>query len=188
MNNLGTRISIIGSNSSVGKSTLADKLGNKLNLPVVHLDQLYHYPKGNWIARPKEEYLELHEAAVSNNEWIVEGNYTQSMDRRFERSTAIINIEMNRFGCMWRYVARHFADAKNPGYQIGRIDDSGKKFNWMMINWILWPKNLNKARRKKIRQKKALLEKHKDKLITLRSFKEIEKFVTNYPAAKNLSA
>jgi len=177
MSTLGNRISIIGSNSCVGKSTLADKLGKKLGIPVVHLDQLYHYPKGNWVARPLEEYLELHEKAIAEDSWIVEGNYTRSMDKRFERSDTIINIEMNRFGCMWRYIKRHFADARNPGHQIGRIESAAEKFNWSMINWILGPKTLDKDRRKKIKVRNELWKTNKSKMITLRSFKAINDFV-----------
>lgn len=174
---LEKRISIIGSNSCVGKSTLADKLGRKLGIPVIHLDQIHHYPTGNWIARPKQEYLDLHAKAISGENWIIEGNYTRSMEERFERSGMIINIEMNRFGCMWRYIKRHIAAAKNPESQIGRIESPAQKFNWGMVNWILGPKTLSKDRRKKIKIRNALWKKHEAKMITLRSFKAIDKFV-----------
>lgn len=50
---LGNRICIIG-RSSCGKSTLADALGRKYHLPIVHLDKLYHLPHGAFISRPKE--------------------------------------------------------------------------------------------------------------------------------------
>ena len=48
---LGRRIAIIGW-SSTGKSTLAHRLGLKLDLPVTHLDTIFNQPNTNWQARP----------------------------------------------------------------------------------------------------------------------------------------
>ena len=47
------RIMIIGCGGS-GKSTLARQLGQKLNMPVVHLDQLWWLP--GWVERDRESF------------------------------------------------------------------------------------------------------------------------------------
>ena len=46
------KISIIGG-SGTGKTTLAENLGKKLNLPVCHIDGIHHLP--NWQIRDKDE-------------------------------------------------------------------------------------------------------------------------------------
>jgi adenylate kinase family enzyme len=46
------RILIIGCGGA-GKSTLARQLGDKLGLPVVHLDKLFWHP--GWVESSKEE-------------------------------------------------------------------------------------------------------------------------------------
>jgi adenylate kinase family enzyme len=121
---LGSRICIIGG-SSTGKSTLARKLGDKYGFPVHHLDQYHHEPHGNWIARPAEEYLKLHNTAIASEHWIIEGNYTRSMPQRFERADTIIQLSMNRFGSLWRAIQRHFSK-----HRIGQPVGIKDKFNW----------------------------------------------------------
>lgn len=170
MPQFGKRICVIGNTSSVGKSTLAFKLGQKLNLPVIHLDQLYHYPTGNWVPRPKEEFQALHNEAVAKQEWIIDGKYSDLIAPRFERADIIINIQMNRIGALYRFVRRHYS--KNAS-QIGRIEAPWGKFNWNMVWWILDVHRLRKDVRAKRKQQKELLAMHQHKLIALRSFKEM---------------
>ena len=50
------KILVIGSGGS-GKSTFSRRLGEKLGLPVVHLDQLYWRP--GWVETPKVEWVEI---------------------------------------------------------------------------------------------------------------------------------
>lgn len=69
---LGPRICIMGPSNS-GKSTLAEAISRKTNLPVVHLDQLYHLPNSQWIPRAPEAFRHLHADAVSQKNWVMEG-------------------------------------------------------------------------------------------------------------------
>ena len=46
------RISVIGG-SGTGKTTLTSNLGNKLNLPIYHIDGIHHLK--NWEIRDKSE-------------------------------------------------------------------------------------------------------------------------------------
>ncbi len=106
MKQLGQRICIIGP-SSTGKSTLAVRLGKKYGFPVFHLDKFHHEPNGNWVKRPPEEYLKLHNEAIAGDKWVIEGNYTKSMPQRFERADTVIITHMNRFTCLYRYTKRY---------------------------------------------------------------------------------
>lgn len=166
----GSRICIIGG-SATGKSTLAKRLGDKYGFPVHHLDQYHHEPNGNWIKRPAEEYLRLHDAAIEGESWIIEGNYTMSMPQRFERADTIIQLNMNRFGSLWRAWRRHMDTDK----RVGSISNEKVKLKWSFIWWIIEPKYLNSDRRRKEKIQKELLKKHAHKLIKVRSFGEINK-------------
>ncbi len=189
MSKLGNRISIYGSGSSVGKSTLAVILGAKYDLPVVHLDQIYHLPT-QWIWRPKEEYTALHDAEIQKERWILEGNYSDTVTQRFERSDTIIYIDMNRFGSAYRFIKRHYADVNNQKKQLGRIEPKDTKLSWSSLWYLLQPKIFYKRRRMAMKRISSLLKTHKFKVIRLNSFKQINEFIKqlDQPAAKNLSA
>lgn len=64
------RILIVGCGGA-GKSTLARQLGQKLNLPVVHLDKIWWLP--NWQNRSKEEFDILLDNELSESHWIIDG-------------------------------------------------------------------------------------------------------------------
>ena len=91
---LGNKICIIGCSSS-GKSTLADKLANKLSIPVTHLDFLAHYPNTNWQRRPDSELIAEHNKILQTEQWIIEGNYSVCMKERFSNASSIIWIDAN---------------------------------------------------------------------------------------------
>ena len=66
LSDLGDRICILGPSNS-GKSTLADAIGRKRDLEVIHLDQLFHLPNTDWEARPKGEFIALHTRLACRN-------------------------------------------------------------------------------------------------------------------------
>ena len=65
------RIMIIGGPGS-GKSTLARSLGQKLGLPVVHLDPMFWAP--GWVQRDSTQTQVLIAAAAARDAWIFAGN------------------------------------------------------------------------------------------------------------------
>lgn len=76
------RIVVMGP-SGAGKSPLARRLGEKLSLPVLHLDALFFEQRRAEIE--KVEFLEKIEAILSENEhWIIEGNYSDTLPLHLE--------------------------------------------------------------------------------------------------------
>lgn len=110
LNNLGKRICIIGPSSS-GKSTLAKNLGNKLRLKVCYLDQLAHLPNTNWVIRDKELLKRDHNEFIQNNKfWIIEGNYSFLMKKRFTHATTVIWLDFRTIDTFFRYINRSLKD------------------------------------------------------------------------------
>ena len=91
------RIVIIGCPGS-GKSTLARELGEKLNLTVVHLDRLW-WTKG-WENVSREEFDERLNNALKLDSWIIDGNYSRTMDARLEKCDTIIYLDFSRWACL----------------------------------------------------------------------------------------
>lgn len=175
MKELGQRICIIGP-AGAGKSTLAHKLGEYFGYPVTHLDKLHHELSGNWIARPKEDFLKDHNQAISADTWVIDGNYTKSMPQRFERADTIIVIDINRFVSLYRHTMRYLKQKYGAEKRHGQPDNVDDHYNMSMVWWILQPKILDKKRREKMKIRNALLNQHKDKIINIRSFKDMNQF------------
>ena len=135
------RILIIGCSGS-GKTTLARKLGEKLKLPVVHLDRLRW--TGNWENVTREEFDARLSEELEKPQWIIDGNYNRTMPQRLEKCDTVIYLDFNRFVCLWGAVKRVIR-----GYGKTRPDMGGncpERFDWEFICWI-W--NYNKSNREK---------------------------------------
>ena len=76
------RIVIIGCGGA-GKSTLARQLGEKLNIPVVHLDKLWWKP--NWVESSREEFDAKLARELAKPRWIMDGNFNRPKPERIAR-------------------------------------------------------------------------------------------------------
>ncbi|MBE6982643.1 MAG: topology modulation protein [Ruminococcaceae bacterium] len=133
------RIIIIGCPGS-GKSTLARELGDKLDLPVVHLDRLW-WTKG-WKNVSREEFDVRLDNALALDSWIIDGNYSRTMDARLAKCDTIIWLDYSRWTCLWgvfQRVLRNFGKNR-PDMPEG----CPERFDWEFVKYI-W--NFNKNNR-----------------------------------------
>lgn len=130
---LGERIAVLGP-SNAGKSTLAVALSEKLGIPAVHLDQLRHLPNTDWQQRPEAEFAALHDAAIFEKSWVMEGNYSRLMPQRFARATGAILITSNRWLRFSRYLKRTLI---NRSDRAGHLEGARDSVTWEMTHWIL---------------------------------------------------
>lgn len=97
------KIVIVGSQAS-GKSFLADRLGEMLQLPVTHLDELF------WSWRAENLTADERNARVvsltKEDEWIIDGNFIRSLDTRVAASDKVILLDLPRWLCSWRLLKR----------------------------------------------------------------------------------
>ena len=130
---LGERIMICGP-SNAGKSTLAVALARKLGCEAFHVDLFRHLPDTDWLQRTDEEFAALHDEAIRNDRWVMDGNYSQLMPQRMARATGIIMLGDSRWGNFARYLRRTlFEKRQRPGSLAGDKDS----IKWEMVRWIL---------------------------------------------------
>lgn len=144
LQSLGPRICILGPSNS-GKSTLAQAISIKQHLPVIHLDQLYHYPDTDWQPRPFEAFSALHDAAISENRWIIEGNYTKILPARLAQATGVILLDCSTLMSIIRYFQRTWFQKSK---RLGTLSGNQDSIKWHMLQHIMitTPKNRQKYR------------------------------------------
>lgn len=99
------RVMIIGS-PGAGKSTLARRLAARTGLPLKHLDAEYWLP--GWTEREPQDWQDKLAALVSEDRWIIDGNYGSSLAPRASRADTIIHLDYPTALCLWRACKRIF--------------------------------------------------------------------------------
>lgn len=97
------RIAVIGSPGS-GKSTLARKLGERLNIPVVHLDRLFW--RAGWVELSSAAFAEKVRDAVCTERWVLDGNFGSTQHIVLPAADAIVWLDLPRHVCLWRAATR----------------------------------------------------------------------------------
>ncbi len=97
------RIVVVGATSS-GKSTLAERLAQKLNLNYIELDALYWKP--GWVGSSEDEFREKVITATGNKGWVVAGNYGVSRDIVWPRAEAVIWLDYHFLLILGRLLRR----------------------------------------------------------------------------------
>ena len=98
------RILIIGVGSGAGKSTFARRLGKLTGIEVTHLDRLFWKP--GWVESSVEEFTEAQQQVILKDRWIIEGNYTGTIDIRESHADTIIYLELPLHVCLYRVLKR----------------------------------------------------------------------------------
>lgn len=159
---------MIGSGGA-GKSTFARRLGNILNIEVIHLDSLYW--RVGWVETPKQEWKKTVEHLITRGSWIMDGNYSGTLDLRVEACDTVIFLDIARMICIWRVIKRavEYRNKRRPDMAEG----CPERFDLKFILWI-W----NYKRRTKPKIVRVLKENRQDKkIIWLRSDAEVEGFL-----------
>ncbi|REE94553.1 adenylate kinase family enzyme [Paenibacillus taihuensis] len=125
------RILIVGSSGS-GKSTLAQQLGRIWSLPVIHLDAYYWRP--NWVAPQKAEWDQTITQLTMQEQWVIDGNYARTMEKRIERADLIILLDMPRWLCMVRIFKRRIMFHKKTRPDMN--EGCQEKIDWAFIKWV----------------------------------------------------
>lgn len=161
------RVIIIGCGGA-GKSTLAQKLGEKTGLPVVHLDKLYWKP--GWVKRTPEEFDPIVLSEIEKEEWIMDGNFNRTISLRLRRCDTVVYMDFNRVTCLLGVLKRVLTTYGKVRPDMGagcpeRID----------LDFLQWVWNFNKNKREKYHA--LLAEATHARVIILKNRRGVRRFL-----------
>lgn len=166
------KIQIIGYSGS-GKSTMAARLGELLEIPVLHLDNLHWY--GNWQEQSDAEMSALTEAFLNgNDDWVIDGNYSCIAPDRFRQSDITLFFDFGRIPCFLAALGRY------RRYR-GKAREScpcPEKFDRTFRHWLLVAGRTG-ARRSQHQKNLALTA---GKQIVLKNRRQAERFFAAFAA------
>ena len=163
------RIMIIGCGGA-GKSTLARQMGDKLGLPVVHLDKLFWKP--GWVSLSREEFDVVHQAAIEKDTWIIDGNFDRTIPQRLARCDTVIYLDFPRITCLLGVIKRVLTTYGTVRPDMGA--GCPERFDWEFLCWV-W--NFNKNKRAE--NYRRLAEVEKVDIIILKNRRQVERFLQN---------
>ena len=166
------KIAIIGYSGS-GKSTLAERLSSHYSIPKLHMDTLQFQPgwqdsDREWMLTEMKNFLTKHET------WVIDGNYSWCCyEERMLEADKIIFLNFSPWTCLFRAFKRYLT------YR-GKVRESmaagcPERFDWEFIRWILWDGRTKNAKERY----QQVQETYPDKVIVLRSQKEMDHFLEN---------
>lgn len=127
------KIMVVGVSAGAGKSTFAAELGEKLDLPVHHLDS--YYWKAGWVESELAEFRAAQEEIVKGDAWIIEGNYSNSFDIRIAKADTFIYLELPLRVCLYRVLKRWVTHiGKN---RPDMADGCTEKMDWAFLKFIV---------------------------------------------------
>ncbi len=162
------RIVIVGCSGS-GKSTLARELGQRLGLPVTHLDALYWEPGWRPTSnRPAFDARVLE--VVASDRWIIDGGYSTTLPERLGRADTAILMMFPLWQCLWRVLARvvKFRGMSRPDMASG----CAERVDWEFLSYI-W----NYRRRTLPRLEQAFAEHFSGKPLRLDRQRQVDTFL-----------
>lgn len=118
------KIIVIGCPGS-GKSVLTRRLNAILNLPVLHLDNVYHTGGKEHISR---EMLvkKVDDFTGQHDKWIIDGNYISTLEQRVKLADTIVLLDIPTDKCLQNAYKRENESKK---HQRNR-DDMAEGFDY----------------------------------------------------------
>ncbi len=165
------RIWITGSSGS-GKTTIANIVGEKLDIPIYNSDKIFW--QEDWQRRPRDEQIQITKTISNKEKWIYEGNRFDDCksDGRLENCDTIIYLNINRFTCVYRFIKRYF---KYKGTVRPDISDGcTEKIDFDVIKYILIDFHSKNASRKRLFDEAKYIGKD---VIILNGINRIQKWI-----------
>lgn len=117
-------------NTASGKSVLARKIAQKLNLPLIELDKMFYH--ADWTHVPYEEFWNKQKTIFEQEKWVIDGTFAESgLYERFAMADKVILLDSKPISCLKRALSRRGKDSQRlPNGADDRKMSWGKKLKF----------------------------------------------------------
>ena len=158
------KIIIIGDQGR-GKTTLAKKLSEVLNIESHSTDDYYYVVKFTE-TRDKQESIRSISKNYNKGEWVVEGSTIHLLEPGFEKADVIIYLKHNNIIYQWWILIKR---------SFGRKDETWKGIYRLLKHVYYKKQGLYKGKP----SYEEIIEPYRNKVVELSSFKQIQNFIKN---------
>ena len=97
------KVIVIGCPGS-GKTTFSKKLAENTGITLYHLDAIWHKPDRTHISR--DEFDAISEEILSQDSWIIDGNYSRTVETRLKRCDTVFLFDLPVEVCLEGAISR----------------------------------------------------------------------------------
>jgi adenylate kinase family enzyme len=162
------KVIVIGS-SGAGKTYFSQRLSEILSIKLVHIDRIYW--KSGWVEPIKNEWRDTLGKILERDNWVIDGNYTATLEMRLEACDTAIFLDIRRTLCSWRVIRRTFRYWRRTRPEMA---DGCRE--WLDLKFLLFVWNYPKRTRPRIM---SMLHSAKPstRIIHLRSPRDVRRFI-----------
>jgi adenylate kinase family enzyme len=160
------KIIVIGS-SGAGKTHFSLRLSRALGIELIHIDKVYWRP--GWVEPEKGEWKAKFADILAGESWVIDGNYTGTLEMRLAACDTVIFLDIRRTLCIWRVIRRTLRY-----YRRSRPDMAAGCRERLDLAFLLFVWNYPIKTKPRVIE---LIEAHKANIVHLKSPRAVQRFL-----------